>query len=105
MGSGPARALYYFRTGDILDNKILDRMKTIARKAEFGEQGTTSVCDRLMQDLRSKAAKGEIDYMVVYTDVNDKATSLGVTDVVRTTHVVGHVGNVTTEEGQEHVGE
>ena len=37
-GSGPARALYYYRTGDILDDHTLKRLKNLATKAVGGKQ-------------------------------------------------------------------
>ena len=80
-------------------------MKSIARKAEFGEQGKTSVCDRLMGDLRRKAELGEIDYMVVYAEVDDRTASLGLVNVVRTTYVTGAEGYSDEEHSTENIGD
>ena len=87
-----------------MDDKALDRMKAITRKAEFGEQGNISVCDRLMSDLRRKADSGEIDYMVVYAEVDDRTAALGLVDVVRTTHVTGAEGSSNEEHMTQNIG-
>ena len=64
-GSGPARALYYYRTGDILDDHTLKRLQNLAKKAIVGENNCDSPCDRMIRDLRAKSAAGELEFMIV----------------------------------------
>ena len=64
-GSGPARALYYYRTGDILDDNTLTRLTNLARKAIVGDGTCDSPCDRMIRDLRSKCEAGELQFMIV----------------------------------------
>ena len=104
-GSAAARALYYYRTGDVLDIQTLQRLRRLSDKANFGEKGRSTPCDRLIMDLRRKAAAGELDYMVVYADGNDCGKSLGATNTVSTTHVTGCGGGQTAAvQGQEALG-
>ena len=48
-GEGVAASLYYHRTGEIIDRRILHRLKTISRQAVTG-----SPAHALIDDLRSR---------------------------------------------------
>jgi hypothetical protein len=86
-GSGPAASLYYYRTGDILDYKILHRLQSLKAKAEMGESGVESASDRLIWDLEEKAKAGELEYMLVFADAMDCVKRVGDTYTVSTTYV------------------
>jgi hypothetical protein len=76
-GSGPAKSLYHHRTGDILDDSTLSRLKALAERASFGAEGRTDPCDRLLDDLRRKAAAGELNYIAVFADGGDMVPRIG----------------------------
>jgi hypothetical protein len=49
-GSGVAKSVYYYRTGEVLDRQLLHRLQSIAEKATLG---TGSPAESLLEDLRS----------------------------------------------------
>ena len=49
-GSGVAKSVYYYRTGEVLDRQLLHRLQSIAEKATLG---TGSPAQSLLEDLRS----------------------------------------------------
>jgi hypothetical protein len=98
-GTGAARALYYYRTGDILDNKTLHRLNRVHLKAAFGEVGQLHPCDELISELREKAAVGELDYMLIFAQGGSQLKALGETYHVGTTFVSGGDGETTATDG------
>ena len=83
-GEGVAASLYYYRTGEIIDRRILHRLKTISRQAVLT---TGSPAQNLIDDLRFKTdfcvlisfllsslpvyvcrSDATIDFLAIYSD-------------------------------------
>ena len=99
--TGAAKALYYFRTGDILSAHLLHRLKQLTEEVAYGEPGMeTRPCDRLVADMATKCAAGELEYMLVFSTANDASRKIG--DVgpmyrVSTTHVTSGDAGMNSE--------
>ena len=66
-GSGTARALFFYRTGDIIDRRILHRLTSLRNNAALGVGPGESVseADRLIHQMRTDPS---VDYMMFYLE-------------------------------------
>ena len=66
-GSGVARSLYYYRTGDILDRRTLDALRRCKENSRITDSpgAAATAADQLLRDLR---ADEDVDFVVMYDD-------------------------------------
>ena len=76
-GSAAAKALYHYRTGDVLDSSTLLHLKLLADRAKFGSGARSSPSDRLLDDMSRQAAAGDLNYMAIFAEAGDMQPRIG----------------------------